>query len=79
MVDKTKPIARHDYAPEKFPITYRLYSGKTGECLWSRTVSLDEARALAKIEIPSYRGTEHYPVRAEIAYADGTIADGGMS
>ena len=75
----TKPTARHDYSPEKFPLTMRIYSSKTGEVVWSRTVTLDEARGLAKIEIPSYAGTEHYPVRAEIAYADGTIADGGMS
>ena len=75
----TKPTARHDYAPEKFPLTMRIYSGKTGEVVWSRTVTLDEARGLAKIEIPSYAGTEHYPVRAEIIYADGTIADGGVS
>ncbi len=74
----TKPTARHDYSPEKFPLTMRIYSGKTGAVVWSRTVTLDEARSLAKIEIPSYAGTEHYPVRAEIAYADGTIADGGM-
>ena len=74
----TKPTARHDYSPEKFPLTMRIYSGKTGEVVWSRTVTRDEARGLAKIEIPSYAGTEHYPVRAEIAYADGTIADGGM-
>ena len=74
----TKPTARHDYSPEKFPLTMRIYSGKTGEVVWSRTVPLDEARFLAKIEIPSYVGTEHYPVQAEITYADGTIVDGGM-
>ena len=74
----TKPTARHDYSPEKFPLTIRLYSGKTGEVVWSRTVTLDEARGLAKIALPGYANTEHYPVRAEIAYADGTIADGGM-
>jgi hypothetical protein len=37
-------------------------------------VTLDEARSLAKIEIPSFAGTEHYPVLAEILYADGTTA-----
>ena len=74
----TKPIAHHDFSPEKFPVTLQLYSSKTGELVWSRTVTLDEARSLVKIEIPSYAGTEHYPVRAEIAYADGTPADGGM-
>lgn len=74
----TKPTARHDYSPEKFPLTMRLYSGKTGEVVWSRTVTLDEARGLAKIQIPGYVGTEHYPVRTEITYADGTVADGGM-
>ena len=74
----TKPIARHDFQPEKFPLTLQLYSGTTGDLVWSRTVTLDEARSRAKIEIPSYAGTEHYPVRAEVACADGTIAAGGM-
>lgn len=71
----TKPIARHNFSPEKFPLTLHLYSGKTGELVWSRTVTIDEARSLAKIEIPSYANTEHYPVRAEITYADGTTGD----
>ena len=70
----TKPIARHYYPPEKFPITLQLLSSKTGKAVWSRTVTIDEARALAKIEIPSFMGTEHYPVLAEILYADGTTA-----
>ena len=70
----TKPIARHDYPPEKFPLTIRLLSGKTGAIVWERTVTIAEARALAKIEIPSFMGTEHYPVLAEILCADGTIA-----
>jgi hypothetical protein len=73
-----KPTARHDFSPEKYPITIRLRSGKTGEELWWRTITIDEARQLAKVEIPSYAGTEHYPVRAEIAYADGTVEIGGM-
>lgn len=67
----TKPIARHDYPPEKFPLTIRLLSGKTGEVVWSRTVTVDEARALAKIEIPSFSDTEHYPVLAEIPCLSG--------
>jgi hypothetical protein len=66
-----KPTARHDFSPDKFPITLRLYSAKTGEMVWSRMVTLDEARALTKVEIPSYKDTEHYPVRAEITFADG--------
>lgn len=73
-----KPIARHDYTPEKFPITMRLVSGTTGEVVWSRTVTFDEACKLATIEIPSYASSEHYPVRAEILYADGTTTDGGV-
>ena len=48
----------------------QLVSGATGEVVWSRTVTLDEARGLAKVEIPSFVGSEHYPVRAEIEYAD---------
>lgn len=68
----TKPTARHDYPSTKFPITLRVLSSKTGAIVWSRTVTLDEARGPAKIEIPSFAGTEHYPVLAEIVYADGT-------
>jgi len=74
----TKPIARYDYPPDKFPLTLRCLSGKTGEVVWSRTVTIDEARALAKIEIPSFMGTDHYPVLAEILYADGTTAPAEM-
>jgi hypothetical protein len=73
-----KPTARHDFAPDKFPITLRLYSAKTDEMVWSRTVTLDEARSLVKVEIPSYKDTEHYPVRAEITFADGTTSVEGM-
>jgi hypothetical protein len=74
----TKPCARHDFAPAMFPLTIRIYSGKTQDLLWSREVTLDEAKGLAKVEIPGYAGTEHYPVRTEIAYADGTTEVGGM-
>lgn len=74
----TKPIVHHDLPPAKFPFTLRIYSGKTGEVVWSRTVTLDEAQSLAKVEIPGYAGTEHYPVRVEIEYADGTTEVGGM-
>lgn len=73
-----KPSARHNFASDKFPITTRIYSGKTGELVWSRTVTLDEARSLTKVEIPSYKDTEHFPVRVEIILADGTTSDGGM-
>jgi len=72
------PHARHDLPPEKFPFTLKLVSGTTGAVVWSRTVTIDEARALAKVEIPSFAGSEHYPVRAEIEYADGTIEVKGM-
>lgn len=73
-----KPIARHSVAARKYPITLQLYSGKTGALLWSRTVTIDEARGLAHVEIPCYADTEHYPVRAEIKYADGTTSVAGM-
>lgn len=62
--------ARHDYPPEKFPLTMRLVSGTTGEVVWSRTVTLDEARTLATIEIPSFANSKHWPVRAEILTSD---------
>jgi hypothetical protein len=71
-------IARLDFSPTKFPIAIRIYSGKTKEVIWSREITLAEARDLAKVEIPGYAGTEHYPVRTEIAYADGTTEVGGM-
>lgn len=67
-----KPVApKHLLAPEAFPLTIQLYSAKTGACVWSRTVTLEEARDLAKIEIPGYAGTEHYPVHAVIIDKDG--------
>ncbi len=72
------PHVRADLSPRKFPVAMKLVSGKTDEVLWSRVITLDEAEAQAKIEIPSYANTEHCPVRAEIEYADGTIDVGGM-
>lgn len=72
------PHARHDLAPSKFPFTLKLISGTTGEVVWSRTVTIDEARGLAKVEIPSFANSAHYPVRAEILYADGTTEVRGM-
>ena len=74
----TKPTVRQDLAASKFPLTIKLHSGKTDEVLWSHVVTLDKARQLAKVEIPCYAGTEHYPVRAKIEYGDGTTEIGGM-
>lgn len=68
-----KPIACHDFSPEKYPITIRIRSGKTGKELWWRTITLDEARTRPRIEIPSYAGSEHWPVHVDVAYADETI------
>lgn len=56
----------------------KILSGKTNEILWSRVITLDEAKTLAHVEIPGYAGTEHYPVRTEIEYADGTTSINGM-
>lgn len=67
-----KPTAQHDLPPHKFPITLQLVSGTTGAVVWKRVVTIEEARDVARIEIPSFADTEHYPVRAEILYADGT-------
>jgi hypothetical protein len=72
------PHARHNLPPEKFPLKLKLVSGTTGAVVWSRVVTIDEARGLAKVEIPSFADSEHYPVRAEIEYADGTTEDRGM-
>lgn len=74
----SKPTARHDFPPEKYPLTIRFISGTTGAVVWERIVTLEEARDLAKVEIPSFAGTDHYPVRAEIIYADGTSETEGM-
>jgi hypothetical protein len=68
----TRPL--HNYAPEKFPLTIRIKSGKTDAVIWSRTITLEEARGPALVKIPGYAGTEHYPVRAEVDCADGTSA-----
>jgi hypothetical protein len=73
------PTVRHNYTPDKFPLTLSLYSGKTGELLWSRTVTFEEAAFLARIDVPGYANTEHYPVRSEIRFASGEIAVGGLS
>lgn len=72
------PHVRHDLSPDKFPFTLKFVSGTTGEVVWSRTVTIDEARSLAKVEVPSFAGSEHYPVRTEIEYADGTTEVRGM-
>ena len=69
----------HDLSPDKFPLTLKLLSGKTGEILWWRTITIEAARQVAQITIPSYRDTEHYPVRAEVTYADGTTEIQGMT
>ncbi len=78
VIPAPKPTARHDLTPDKFPFTIKLVSGTTGEVVWSRTVTIDEARNIAKVEIPSFAGSDHYPVRAEITYADGTTEVQGM-
>lgn len=76
----TKPTQKVLLPPEKFPLKMQLYSGDTtNELLWERTVTLAEAEKLSEIEIPSFKDTRHYPVRAEIHYADGTTDIGGMS
>lgn len=71
------PYARHDLSPEKFPLKIKFISGTTGEVVWSRVVTINEARELAKVEVPSFVASRHYPVHAEIEYADGTTEDGG--
>jgi len=73
------PHARHDLPLSKFPLTIKLISCATDEVVWSRTITADEAQGLAKVEIPSFANSVHYPVRAEIEYADGTTEVKGMS
>jgi hypothetical protein len=78
VVTEKHPTARHDLPPEKFPVTIRLVSGTTGAVVWERVVTIEEARGLARVEIPSFANTEHYPVRAEITCADGATDIKGM-
>jgi hypothetical protein len=59
----------HDFSPEQFPLTIRILSGTTGELLWSRVVTLDEAREITLIQVPCYAGTAHYPVHAEVEWS----------
>jgi hypothetical protein len=73
-----KPISTHLLDPKQYPLTIRLVSGTTGAVVWERTVTLGEAKSFALIKIPSFANTEHYPVRAEIHYADGTTEIGAM-
>lgn len=73
------PISKHLFDPKQFPVTIRLVSGTTDAVVWERIVTIEEARDLARVEIPSFANTEHYPVRAEIHYADGTTEIGGMA
>jgi hypothetical protein len=73
-----KPISKHLLDPKQYPLTIRLVCGTTGAVVWERVVTLAEARDFAHVEIPSFANTEHYPVRAEIYYADGTTEIGAM-
>jgi hypothetical protein len=74
-----KPVSKHLLDPKQFPVTIRLVSGTTGAMVWERVVTIEEARDLARVEIPSFANTEHYPVRADIHDADGTTEIGGMT
>ncbi len=71
-----KPMALHLLPASAYPFTIRIFSGKTGEVIWSKTVQLPRpSTKLAALEIPGYSGTEHTPVRVEIEYADGTTEE----
>lgn len=63
---------------EAFPLTLRIISGKTSEVLWQTTVERPTSGELTSICIPGYADTEHYPVRVDIQYADGTTEIHGM-
>lgn len=62
----------HFLPSTSFPLTIKILSGKTGEVLWSRTVTLAEAKGIASVQVPGYGSTEHYPVSVEFTYGDGT-------
>jgi hypothetical protein len=67
----------HRLSAESFPLT--IYS-RTGELIWSKTVERPKHPTdLEAVGIPGYAGTEHYPVRVEIEYADGTTGITGPS
>ena len=69
----TKQIAEafHKIPPEAFPITIQIFSGSTGEVLWSAIVEKPQPiDSWARIEIPGFGGTKHAPVRVEVKYGD---------
>lgn len=62
----------HLLPAELFPVTIRIFSGATGEILWSTIVNPLDGKPVP-IQIPGFAGTEHVPVRVEIKHADGSI------
>lgn len=74
----TPRIANYSLPSSSFPLTITIFSGKTDEILWQQTISLDDARQIAKLHVPGYGNTEHYPVRVEYKYGDGTTRIVGM-
>lgn len=78
MTHMRRPV-RHNFPPELYPITVRIYSGATSELLWERVIELSEARGPARVAIPGYGDTPHAPVNVEITYANGETHTGGVS
>jgi hypothetical protein len=74
----TSPSSPSLLSAEAFPVTFRIFSGKTGEVLWQKTVERPPSGELISLDIPGYADTEHFPVRVEIQFADGTTEIGGM-
>lgn len=67
------PELRQNFPRHMFPITLRIYSGKDGAEIWTHTSKEPE-----RVQVPGYAGTEHYPVRVRIEFADGTSSEYGM-
>jgi len=61
------PLVVHHLPPEKFPMTIRLLSRATGDCLWLRRV-----REQSEAVVVPGREVLGEAVRVHIAYADGT-------
>lgn len=67
---------RIDLPANMFPITIRILS-QSGIELWTRT--LEKPDDYHTLKIPGYAGTEHYPVRVRVEYADGSTDETGMN
>lgn len=59
-------------SPQLFPVRMRLVDEATGEQLWQRVVTLEEATDLARVQVPGF-GKDSRTVRTEITDATGHV------